>query len=227
MHVPVVLFHIVVGPHKIKLHVGIVFRLQESVVQRAFEERPSVIPVPVEDKDVDAVANSRFDPFFCDAANQLKRTICIIPAAAEYAGERTSFFRDKLLHFASIPFLFNTACINDEYLGAVRQRKIFYEFRQFPVEFSVINSRSESDMIICGQINSLGFFSTPLGCSDKIDVETALKFANIAEDYQKSLANEMKTIHSVKSVLNVDIDEITIETLDSITHTPAVIIRKK
>lgn len=69
--------------------------------------------------------------------------------------------------------------------------------------------------------------STPLGCSDKIDVETALKFANIAEDYQKSLANEMKTIHSVKSVLNVDIDEITIETLDSITHTPAVIIRKK
>lgn len=68
--------------------------------------------------------------------------------------------------------------------------------------------------------------STPLGCSDKIDVETALKFANIAEDYQKSLANEMKTIHSVKSVLNVDIDEITIETLDSITHTPAVIIRK-
>lgn len=68
--------------------------------------------------------------------------------------------------------------------------------------------------------------STPLGCSEEIDVETALKIANIAEDYQKSLSTEMKTIHSVKSVLGSEIDEVTIEDLDSITHTPAVIIRK-
>ena len=69
--------------------------------------------------------------------------------------------------------------------------------------------------------------STPLGCSEKIDVETALKIANIAEDYQKSLATEMKTIHSVKSVLGTEMDGVTIEALDSITHTPAVIIRHK
>ena len=69
--------------------------------------------------------------------------------------------------------------------------------------------------------------STPLGCSEKIDVETGLKFANIAEDYQKSLSTEMKTIHSVKEVLGSEIDEVTIEDLDSITHTPAVIIRKR
>ena len=68
--------------------------------------------------------------------------------------------------------------------------------------------------------------STPLGCSERIDVETALKIANIAEDYQKSLSTEMKTIHSVKEVLGSEIDEVTIEDLDSITHTPAVIIRK-
>lgn len=68
--------------------------------------------------------------------------------------------------------------------------------------------------------------STPLGCSEEVDVETGLKFANIAEDYQKSLSTEMKTIHSVKSVLGTEIDEVTIEALDSITHTPAVIIRK-
>jgi F420-0:gamma-glutamyl ligase-like protein len=68
--------------------------------------------------------------------------------------------------------------------------------------------------------------STPLGCSEKIDVETGLKIANIAEDYQKSLSTEMKTIHSVKSVLGAEIDEVTIEDLDSITHTPAVVIRK-
>ena len=68
--------------------------------------------------------------------------------------------------------------------------------------------------------------STPLGCSEDIDVETGLKIANIAEDYQKSLSTEMKTIHSVKEVLGSEIDEVTIEDLDSITHTPAVIIRK-
>ncbi|WP_407379851.1 coenzyme F420-0:L-glutamate ligase [Methanobrevibacter sp.] len=68
--------------------------------------------------------------------------------------------------------------------------------------------------------------STPLGCSEKISVEEGLKIANIAEDYQKSLSTEMKTIHSVKKVLGTSETEVTIEALDSITHTPAVIIRK-
>lgn len=61
----------------------------------------------------------------------------------------------------------------------------------------------------------------------KISVEKGLEMANIAEDYQKSLSTEMKTIHSVKEVLGSEIDEVTIEDLDSITHTPAVIIRKR
>lgn len=69
--------------------------------------------------------------------------------------------------------------------------------------------------------------STPLGCSREISVEEGLKIANIAEDYQKSLETAMATIHSVKSVLGTNEGEVTIEALDSITHTPAVIIRKK
>ena len=68
--------------------------------------------------------------------------------------------------------------------------------------------------------------STPLGCSERISVEEGLKMANIAEEYQRSLSTEMKTIHSVKSVLGTEFDEVTVEALDSITHTPAVIIRK-
>ena len=43
---------------------------------------------------------------------------------------------------------------------------------------------------------------------------------------KNTLSTEMKTIHSVKEVLGSEIDEVTIEALDSITHTPAVIIRK-
>ena len=68
--------------------------------------------------------------------------------------------------------------------------------------------------------------STPLGCSEEISVEKGLEIANIAEDYQKSLSTEMKTIHSVKEVLGTSEKEVTVEALDSITHTPAVIIRK-
>lgn len=71
--------------------------------------------------------------------------------------------------------------------------------------------------------------STPLGSSKKLSVEYALKIANIAEDYQKSLSTCMETIHSAKKVLNTDSaeDSISVETLNKITHTPAVIIRKR
>lgn len=68
--------------------------------------------------------------------------------------------------------------------------------------------------------------STPLGCSREIDVDEAIFIANVAEDYQKSLPTAMATIHSVKDVLGSDTGEVSIESLDSIIHTPAVLIRK-
>lgn len=73
--------------------------------------------------------------------------------------------------------------------------------------------------------------STPLGCSRDISVEEGIKIANIAEDYQRELPTAMATIHSAKNVLKSDSienegNEISVESLDSITHTPAVLIRK-
>ena len=68
--------------------------------------------------------------------------------------------------------------------------------------------------------------STPLGCSRDIGVDEAIEIANVAEDYQKSLSTAMETIYSVKDVLDSDTHEVTVESLDSIIHTPAVIIRK-
>lgn len=69
--------------------------------------------------------------------------------------------------------------------------------------------------------------STPLGCSEEISVEKGIKIANIAEDYQKSLSTTMETIYSAKKVLNTNGDtNISADTLNSITHTPAVLIRK-
>ena len=98
-------------------------------------------------------------------------------------------------------------------------------FTALPIAIEGIDADNGVFGYVKGQL-SQNMGSTPLGCSEKIDVETALKIANIAEDYQKSLSTEMKTIHSVKAVLGTEIDEVTIEDLDSITHTPAVIIRR-
>lgn len=98
-------------------------------------------------------------------------------------------------------------------------------FTGLPIAIEGIDADNGFFGYVKGQLSE-NMGSTPLGCSEKIDVETALKIANIAEDYQKSLSTEMKTIHSVKDVLGTEFDEVTIEDLDSITHTPAVIIRK-
>ena len=98
-------------------------------------------------------------------------------------------------------------------------------FTGLPIAIDGIDADNGFFGYLKGQLSE-NMGSTPLGCSEKIDVESALKIANIAEDYQKSLSTEMKTIHSVKEVLDSEIDEVTIEDLDSITHTPAVIIRR-
>ena len=97
-------------------------------------------------------------------------------------------------------------------------------FTGLPIAIDGIDADNGFFGYLKGQLSE-NMGSTPLGCSERMDVESALEIANIAEDYQKSLSTEMKTIHSVKAVLGSEIDEVTIEDLDSITHTPAVIIR--
>lgn len=99
-------------------------------------------------------------------------------------------------------------------------------FTGLPIAIDGIEANKGVIGYVKGQLGE-NMGSTPLGCSENISVEKGLKIANIAEDYQKSLATEMSTIHSVKSVLGTDETSVTIEALDSITHTPAVIIRKK
>ena len=98
-------------------------------------------------------------------------------------------------------------------------------FTGLPIAIEGIDADNGFFGYLKGQLSE-NMGSTPLGCSEKMSVEDALEMANIAEDYQKSLSTEMKTIHSVKAVLGTEIDEVTVEDLDSITHTPAVIIRK-
>ncbi len=67
---------------------------------------------------------------------------------------------------------------------------------------------------------------TPLGTSSKISVEKALKIATVAEDYQKSLEGHLETVYSMKNEFGEDVNHITIDMLDSLTHTPAVIVKR-
>ncbi len=99
-------------------------------------------------------------------------------------------------------------------------------FTGLPIAIDGIEANKGVFGYVKGQLGE-NMGSTPLGCSEEISVEKGLEIANIAEDYQKSLATEMSTIHSVKSVLGTEETNVTVEALDSITHTPAVIIRKK
>ncbi|MBZ9570761.1 coenzyme F420-0:L-glutamate ligase [Methanobrevibacter sp. TMH8] len=98
-------------------------------------------------------------------------------------------------------------------------------FTGLPIAIEGIDSNKGFYAYLLGQISE-NVGSTPLGSSCKLSIEKSIKIANIAEDYQKSLSTNMETIHSVKNVLNTDINDVSVETLDSIVHTPAVIIRK-
>jgi len=43
--------------------------------------------------------------------------------------------------------------------------------------------------------------------------------------YHKKNENDIETVYDMKNVFNGDIDNVTIEMLDSVEHTPAVIVR--
>lgn len=112
-------------------------------------------------------------------------------------------------------------------------------FTGLPTAISPIKSNMGVFGYILGQIyQNAG--STPLGCSKELNIEKALELANTAESYQKSLETNLATIHSVKKVINKEINdlseqnsnthdfcEISVNELNSIVHTPAIILRPK
>lgn len=99
-------------------------------------------------------------------------------------------------------------------------------FTGLPIAIDGIDSNKGVFGYVLGQLSE-NVGSTPLGSSKNITVKEGIKMANIAENYQKTLSTNMETIHSVKNILGSNIDSTTVESLDSIVHTPAVIVREK
>jgi hypothetical protein len=64
VHIPVIIFHVVVGPHYIKLHLPVVRGFQETIVKSTFKERAFVIPVPVVYEYINAMISCCINPFF-------------------------------------------------------------------------------------------------------------------------------------------------------------------
>ncbi len=91
---------------------------------------------------------------------------------------------------------------------------------------------------IDGIKSDLGFFGyllgrfgkllgpTPLGVSRPQNLDEVLKIAKMAEDYHKHNEKNIETIYDMENMFKGDIKGVTVEMLDSMTHTPAIIIRK-
>ncbi len=67
---------------------------------------------------------------------------------------------------------------------------------------------------------------TPLGVSKSHNIDNIMQIAAIAEDYQKNHENSMETVYDMQKLSDGDLNNITVEMLDSINHMPAVIVRK-
>lgn len=91
---------------------------------------------------------------------------------------------------------------------------------------------------IDGIKSDLGFFGyllgrfgkllgpTPLGVSTPQKLDKALKIAKMAEDYHKHNEKDIETVYDMENMFKGDIKGVTVEMLDSMTHTPAIIIKK-
>jgi F420-0:gamma-glutamyl ligase-like protein len=98
------------------------------------------------------------------------------------------------------------------------------KFTSLPIALKGIRS----DLGVFGYL--LGRFAeilgpTPLGVSRPLKLDKALKIAKIAEDYHKNNEKDIETVYDMKNIFGGDIKGVTVEMLDSVEHTPAIIVR--
>lgn len=67
---------------------------------------------------------------------------------------------------------------------------------------------------------------TPLGVSKSHKIDNIIMIAVAAEECQKNHENSMETVYDMQKLSKGDFNDITVEILGSITHMPAVIVRK-
>jgi F420-0:gamma-glutamyl ligase-like protein len=87
----------------------------------------------------------------------------------------------------------------------------------------------KSDMGIFGYLlGRLGRIMgpTPLGVSESSDIETLFEVCRRAESCQDENGTNFETVHDMKDNFDGDFSDVTVEMLDSLSHIPAVIVRR-
>ena len=98
-------------------------------------------------------------------------------------------------------------------------------FTSLPIALDDIKSDLGFFGYLLGRFGNL-LGPTPLGISTPQELDIALKIAKMAEDYHKHNEKDIETVYDMKNMFNGDIKGVTVEMLDSMTHTPAIIVRK-
>jgi F420-0:gamma-glutamyl ligase-like protein len=98
-------------------------------------------------------------------------------------------------------------------------------FTSLPIALDGIKSNLGFFGYLLGRFGNL-LGPTPLGVSTPQKLDKALKIAKMAEDYHKHNDEDIETVYDMENMFKEDINGVTVEMLDSMTHTPAIIIRK-
>jgi F420-0:gamma-glutamyl ligase-like protein len=97
-------------------------------------------------------------------------------------------------------------------------------FTSLPIALDGIKSDLGFFGYLLGRFGTL-IGPTPLGISTPVKLDLVLKIAKIAENYHKNNEKNIETIYDMENNLKGNIKGVTVEMLDSMEHTPAIIVR--
>ncbi|MBP2045583.1 coenzyme F420-0:L-glutamate ligase [Methanobacterium aggregans] len=98
------------------------------------------------------------------------------------------------------------------------------KFTSLPIAVSGIKCNMGFFGYILGRFGSI-IGPTPLGISKRHDLDKIIEIAKITEEYHEKNEMDMETVYDMSSTFDGDITDITVDMLDSVEHTPAVIVR--
>ncbi len=98
-------------------------------------------------------------------------------------------------------------------------------FTSLPISIHQIKNNMGIFGYLLGRVGQI-IGPTPLGISQPHKIENIMMIAVAAEECQKNHENNMETVYDMQKLSEGDFNDVTVEKLNSITHMPAVIVRK-
>lgn len=99
------------------------------------------------------------------------------------------------------------------------------KFTSLPISIKEIRNNWGIFGYLLGRLGNI-IGPTPLGVSKHHELDEIFQIAQAAEECQKIHENSMETVYEMQELLDGDVTTITIDMLDSIIHSPAIIVRK-